>query len=296
MIRIRISRRGRGLLVRTPAKINLVLEVLRRRPDGYHDIDSVFQAIGLWDSMVVTPRREGTTIACRAPGVPTGPENTIWKAVEALRAASGRRDGVAVRLTKRIPSGGGLGGGSGNAAGVLLALDRLWGLRWPAARLGAVAARVGSDVPYFLRGGTARCRGRGERVKALPGIPGVPCLLVVPPFGLSTGEVYRRLKVSLTSPGPVVSLFLNRFRHEGRMPVGGIFPFNRLEAPAFDVEPRLRRLKDELARRGWSGIWMTGSGSTLVCPRASWAGLDADRVRLSRMVPRGVRVIRPDRA
>ena len=146
-----------------PAKLNLGLRILGRRPDGYHDIVSVLQTVDLCDRMVFTPAPPGETLVhCDNPDVPDGPENLVYRAVEILRRATGAGHGVRVDLNKRIPTGAGLGGGSSNAATALRALDRLWGLDLRPERLAALAAELGSDVPFFLTGGTAVVTGRGE--------------------------------------------------------------------------------------------------------------------------------------
>ena len=149
-----------------PAKLNLGLRILGRRPDGYQDIVSVLLTVDLCDRLVFTPAPPGETrVFCDNPDLPGGPENLVHRAVEILRRATGAGHGVRVDLNKRIPMGAGLGGGSSNAATALRALDRLWGLDLRPERLAALAAELGSDVPFFLTGGTAVVTGRGERIR-----------------------------------------------------------------------------------------------------------------------------------
>src|SRR5690606_25007264 len=148
-------------VVRSPAKLNWTLRVLGPRPDGFHELESLVSAVSLHDELSFSSRPEGAGITCDDPSVPTGSDNLITRAATALAQASGVSHGFTCRLTKRIPLGGGLGGGSSNAAATLRALNGFWGLNWPVERLMPVAASVGSDVAFFLHGGTAMMRGRG---------------------------------------------------------------------------------------------------------------------------------------
>ena len=176
-----------------PAKVNLVLEVRGRRPDGYHDLDTVLTTIDLADRVRLRPhpaldvRIEGRFASAVAPDGELAAE-----AARALAEAAGRDPAVAIELTKSIPVAAGLGGGSSDAAAVLRGLDRLWGLGWPVERLGEVAISVGSDVPFFLHGGTARCRGRGEVVEPLRDLRPLRLLLLLPPLPPQPGKTARR--------------------------------------------------------------------------------------------------------
>jgi 4-diphosphocytidyl-2-C-methyl-D-erythritol kinase len=193
---------------RAPAKLNLYLEILGRRADGFHELETLMVPIKLSDSLSLTPtlpQDEGQPgsiqlevretypgrSAERLPMVPTGRENLVVRALELLQARSGCRMGACVRLVKRIPAAAGLGGGSSDAAAALRLANSSWGLDWPIERLSEVAAEVGSDVPFFLSGGAAVCRGRGERVERVHGIRRLSFVVVKPPEDLSTAEVYR---------------------------------------------------------------------------------------------------------
>jgi len=179
------------------AKINLDLRVLGTRPDGFHNLKTVFQSLALFDNVTVTARRGPLTITCDEPDIPTDQRNLAWKAVSLLhRMSTGKnaapRD-VAIDLRKRVPTEAGLGGGSANAAMTLVALNRLWQLDLDMASLTRIAARLGADVPYFLVGGTALGLGRGDDVYPLADMPPVHVVILRPGFGVATAEAYQWL-------------------------------------------------------------------------------------------------------
>lgn len=185
---------GDAVHIDAPAKINLFLKVLRRRDDGYHELDTLFQAVDLCDE--VTVARAGAGVALRVEGADVGPErdNLAYRAAAAFLEAAGVGGGLEVLLTKRIPAGAGLGGGSSDAAAVLRAANAVLGGPLEAATLHALAAGLGSDVPFFLGPGTlARGTGRGEVLEMLPPLPELPVVLVLPPVHVSTAEAYGRL-------------------------------------------------------------------------------------------------------
>src|SRR3989304_4345473 len=170
MVRLRVLSKGSGrarrVVLSAAAKVNLALEVLGKRPDGYHEIATVMQTVDLSDRLGLGGAAAPELVST-APGVPTDETTLAWRAAAALREAAGVGRGVRITLDKRIPPAAGLGGGSTDAAGVLLGLNRLWRLGWPLARLGEVAVGLGMDVPFFLRGGAALATGRGEEVEPL---------------------------------------------------------------------------------------------------------------------------------
>jgi 4-diphosphocytidyl-2-C-methyl-D-erythritol kinase len=182
------------LTLNSYAKINLTLDVLSRRPDGYHNLASVMQTISLTDRLHVA-RKEGAgiTLHCRGDAAPEGPENLVWRAAEAALEAGRSREGVEITLEKQIPAQAGLGGGSSNAAAALLAVNLVLNLGLDAATLMRLAGRLGADVPFFLTGGTASVRGIGERVRALPDCPPLWLVVVKPPVGVSTAAAYSAL-------------------------------------------------------------------------------------------------------
>jgi 4-diphosphocytidyl-2-C-methyl-D-erythritol kinase len=189
------------------AKINLDLRILGLRGDGYHELATVFQTIALHDTVTVCRASGPMRLTCEQPGVPADERNLAWSAVQAAWTAAGRDGaptGLLLHLDKRIPAQAGLGGGSADAAVALVAANRLLGLGLSGPALHGVAARLGADVAFFLEGGTAEGRGRGELLRTLPDVPPARVLIAVPPFGVSTAEAYRwydEQGVSGSAPG-----------------------------------------------------------------------------------------------
>jgi 4-diphosphocytidyl-2-C-methyl-D-erythritol kinase len=250
-----------GVEVLAPAKLNLFLEILARRPDGYHEVESLMVAVDLYDALTVEPREAGDIVLeCDDPTLPTGGENLVVKAAERLKAATGCTKGAKITLNKVIPAQAGLAGGSSDAAATLAALDRVWGLELSADRLDAVAAEVGSDVAFFLHGPSAICRGRGEVVEATPLDRPLHFVLVAPKIGVSTADVYR----NVTPPerprpiGPVLDAL-----SEGGTATLGRTLFNRLQPVAETLRPELVRVRDALESLDppLDGSMMSGSGS-----------------------------------
>jgi 4-diphosphocytidyl-2-C-methyl-D-erythritol kinase len=251
-----------GVEALAPAKLNLFLEILGRRPDGYHEIETLMVAVNLHDRLTFADDPSGAvTLSCDDPALPTGGGNLVVKAAERLKAATGCPRGATIVLNKVVPAEAGLAGGSSDAAATLVALDRLWELKTPPETLDAVASEVGSDVPFFLRGPAAVCRGRGERVEALPLNRTLHFVLVCPPIGVSTADVYRNLTPPdrPKSVGPV----LDALAREGPAVLGRSL-FNRLQPTAEAIRPALGRVRDALAELVPShldGALMSGSGS-----------------------------------
>lgn len=259
--------------LRCPAKLNLFLEVLGRRPDGYHELATVMVPVGISDTLTV---REAKSFSLEVDGPPLPGTNTVEKA---FRAVAKRRKipGVRATLVKGVPAGSGMGGGSSDAAAMIEALDRLFDLGLDRHE---VAAEIGSDVNFFLERGPALCTGRGERVAPIPSGPELHAVVLWPGFSLSTAAVYARVRDFLTRPPRVVIDFLNSFGREGP---GGLerHLFNRLEAPAFALHPELSALRTRLAEKLPHGARMTGSGSALygLCASSAEARRLAKRIR-----------------
>jgi len=241
------------------AKINRDLRVLGRRADGFHELDTVFQTVDLTEEIqFFLEGEEGGGAAARVSltiegaELPADDTNLILRAAAALASHTGARRGARIHLSKKIPIGGGLGGGSSNAAATLRALDLLWNLKVPDADLQRIAASLGSDVPFFLVGGRARGRGRGDAVTGLPDGPEEWVLLVIPPFSLSTAEVYGRLRArALTGNASATKV-------SGRGPER-----NDLEQAAESLRGELRRIRSALAAAGARSARLSGSGSTV---------------------------------
>lgn len=233
------------------AKVNRSLVVLGKRPDGYHELDTVFQAVGLTDRLTFE-RSDLLTLHVDDPSIPSGPENLVLRAARALAEAVGFRPRAAITLEKRIPSGGGLGGGSSDAAVTLLGLSALWELDLSLDLLSRVGARLGSDVPFFLHGGTARGLGRGERIEPLADFPPQAVVLVMPPFPVSTPAVFGRLEVRAWDG-----------LGGGAFEAGDDPDRNDLEPAAEALFPALRDVRDALGRAGAARARLSGSGSTV---------------------------------
>lgn len=261
---------GRGrveLRVRAPAKVNLYLEVKGGRPDGYHEISSVMQAVSLFDEMTLAlADAGGIALSCSHPALPTDERNLVTRAALLLRRRYGVTQGASISLLKRVPLGGGLGGGSSDAAIALLALSQLWGLNARLRELAELAAELGSDVPYFLWGGTALCEGRGERVSPLPSQP-MDYVLVMPPWSVSTPEVYAALPTGLTERA-MGSKNVMRALAGGDVDLLGTSLRNDLQESALSLHEGLREvwsvLKESREVCHARGLLLSGSGSSFL--------------------------------
>lgn len=268
-----------SLTLHSCAKINLFLEVLGKRPDGYHEIETVMQKVSLHDTLTFTRIPEGIEVECDNPEIPCDPSNIVWKAVALMEHNFPGHFGIRITIKKRIPIGGGMGGGSSNAAVTLKALNKLWSLGLKPAQLEGLGAQLGSDVPFFIRGKTAICRGRGEIVQPIRLKRKYWYVLVLPGFPLATKDVYANLQASLTTSVKRVKL-LNGAKCGHRPRQGTFVPFNRLEQPAFRLHPVLRRLKKTLEKTCSGGALLSGSGSSLfgICVSRKEANLAKTQV------------------
>jgi 4-diphosphocytidyl-2-C-methyl-D-erythritol kinase len=253
---------GQALVVAAPAKLNLFLEVRGKRPDGYHEIESLLVAVDLFDTLEVRPGPGGAiTLECDPPTLPTGRDNLVVKAAHVLRDRVGRPElGAAIRLQKRIPTQAGLGGGSADAAVTLLALNQIWKLALTREALTGMAADLGSDVAFFLTPPAGWCTGRGEVVTPEPVGRVLDFVLVCPPVGLATAEVYRRLAVPAA---PVSGDAVRAAVRAGDPVAAGRALFNRLEEPAFALAPEVEHVRRRLESLGPCGASMSGSGSAV---------------------------------
>lgn len=274
---------------RPHAKINLGLEVLGVRPDGFHDVRTVLQTVALCDTLEVHPAPSEVTLRCSDPALPAGEGNLVVKAARLLQAEFGIRAGARLELAKRIPSQAGLGGGSSDAAVALLALARLWKVDVDQDRLTELAARLGSDVPFFLVGGTALGVGRGEEVYPLPDAPGAHLVLAWGPSGMPTAEAYRLVDEKLTAPRgahtirPILRGVVGRKLSEKSF-------FNRFEeAAALSAHAgEARAVREALSAAGATRALLCGSG-------AAWAGFfptrEAARAGCSEVARRGLSAV-----
>ncbi len=258
----RRSRRARSLTLQTSAKVNLVLEILGKRADGYHELSTVLQAVDLFDRLVL---EEDDSLALRTsdPALPTDEANLVIKAAQRLMKAAGVSRGARITLEKRIPVAAGLGGGSSDAAATLWGLNRLWGLRWSGGRLAELAAEVGMDVPFFLVGGRALATGRGEKLEPLHASPALSLVLVKPGLALSTGEVYGRVPPGMRDDGRRTQRLLRALASRDSSPVASSL-YNALEAVVEPAYSEIGRIKGALMSAGALGTVMSGSGPTVI--------------------------------
>ena len=266
-----ITRKGSLIEILCPAKLNLYLEIRGKRADGYHEIETIMQTISVYDRLVIEPAASGTEIRCSDPEIPCGNENTVWKAVDQVRRATGAAGGVKIFVEKAIPAGGGLAGGSSDAAGAIAGLNELWQLGLSKSSMEEIGAAAGSDVPFFFTAGAAICRGRGEKVTPLA-VNQRPLQFVVvfPGFGISTKEIYQRLKLDLTEQQDTGRIFeLAKCLASGQAADLGREFFNRLEQTALEARPDLDKVKRSMVREGLLGVTMSGSGSSFfgLCER-----------------------------
>ena len=251
----------------SPCKVNLLLNILGKRPDGFHELETVMHPINLFDRL--TFRRAGSSVqlTCSDPTLPVDRTNLVHRAATAFCEAAGIKDGIAIDLEKHIPMAAGLGGGSGNAATTLLGLNELFGHPLPSRRLHDLAASIGSDVPFFLQSKPAIATGRGERIQALDffrALKGAAFLLIHPGFGVATAWAYQNLarfpEALNGRPGRAENLvrLLNTF--DVKTAVGEFY--NSLEAPVLEKYPLLEIYQQFLGEHGAVVALMSGSGST----------------------------------
>ncbi len=253
------------LEIKSHAKINLYLDVLNKRRDGFTNIETIFQTVSLADTLLLEPRPETVTMECTMPGVPTDESNLVIRAARLLQQETGCRAGVHMRLEKRIPMAAGLAGGSGNGAAALAGLNELWDLELSMPRLERLAARLGSDVPYCLHGGTVAATGRGERMKQLDPIPETWFVLLHPDLHVSTRDVYTSPDLARSAERPFAGSTPTFRRAIEAVTEGGLADalFNRMETAAFPMHPELADWKQQLLDCGCSAAIMSGSGPTV---------------------------------
>lgn len=247
--------------IKAPAKLNLFLEVVRRRPDGYHDIETVMHAVDLCDEVTITKAERGIEFTCT--GLDAGPDrdNLALLAAEAFARVVPGAAGARIGLVKKIPPGAGLGGGSSDAAAVLAGLNELNDRPLTRKVLADLGGTMGADIPFFFTGGTALCTGKGDRIE--PVLSKVPYtfMLVYPGFPSLTGPVYQNLKLDLTKGKKDINVILDILRTHV---VKGIHEvsFNRLQQAAFETTPKLEMVWRTLKDRGYGEFHLTGSGSS----------------------------------
>jgi 4-diphosphocytidyl-2-C-methyl-D-erythritol kinase len=277
---------------RAPAKLNLYLDIGERRSDGFHELETLIVPIRIWDSLTLTATRPPVhgeagpiDLTVRSGGlasgasqvdtVPTGKHNLVYRALELLQQRSGGRCGARVMLVKRIPPAAGLGGGSSDAASALRLANHAWQLNLPTSRLAELAAELGSDVPFFLSSGAAICRGRGERVERLPSQARLHVVVVRPPVGLRTSDVYRAYD-SLNGKKDAARYALREIAGalaQGRWGDLRRWMHNGLQAAAASLTPWVAQISALFDRLDFVAHQLSGSGSAYfgICRHASHA-------------------------
>jgi 4-diphosphocytidyl-2-C-methyl-D-erythritol kinase len=284
-----IERFADDVVVWAPAKVNLHLEILGKRPDGYHELETLMLAVSLRDTLVFQDDPGGQLhLSCTQPGLSTGPDNLVLRAATLLREATGCSRGAQISLVKRIPMAAGLAGGSTDAAATLAGLNRLWELGVAEEGLVELSARLGSDVAFFFHTPAAWCTGRGEVVTPAPCRQCLWIVLVSPPFGLATADIYREVSVpSRPQAGDAIRQALAA----GDVEAVGRCLHNCLQEPAERVRPEVADYQRGLEALGPAGVRMSGSGSSLfaICRNRSEAQGIVQRFRQDadkRLAPR----------
>jgi len=251
----------------SPAKVNLLLNILGPRPDGFHELETVLHPVGVADRLTFSRGGSGLELTCSHPRLPTDGRNLVHRAATAFLEAAGLREAVRIHLEKHLPLAAGLGGGSSNAAATLLGLNELFGHPLPCPRLRELAAGLGSDVPFFLQDRPALATGRGEIIQPLdffPALRGKAWLLVHPGFGIATAWAYRQLarfpEALRGQPGRARHLVT--LLQTGDARTAGAAFYNALEAPALEKFPVLALYQEFLRAHGALAARMSGSGST----------------------------------
>ncbi len=252
---------------KSPCKVNLLLNILGRRPDGFHELETVMQPVNLCDELQFERTGSGVQLTCNEKNLPTDSKNLVYRAAAKFLEVAKLSDGVRIHLEKKIPMAAGLGGGSGNAATTLLALNDLFGQPLKLAVLDEIAAALGSDVPFFLYNRPALAVGRGEKVSSLenfPALAGRAFFLIHPGFGIATPWAYQTLAkfpAALNGePGRARRLIAKL--QAGDLRAAGAEFYNSLEAPALDKYPVLGLYQEFLRAEGALAALMSGSGST----------------------------------
>src|SRR6266436_4108333 len=247
----------------SPCKINLLLNILGRRADGFHELETVIQPIALYDLLSFKQVGQGLELTCSNPNLPTDSRNLVHRAATAFLEAANITDGVQIHLEKRLPLAAGLGGGSGNAATTLLAVNELFGGPLTSEQLHAIAAGLGSDIPFFLQTKPALATERGERIQPLdffPALRGAWFLLIYPGFGIATAWAYQQLArfPSALNGTPGRAQKLTALLQTGDLSAAAAEFYNSLEAPALEKFPLLAIYQEFLRAHGAAAALMSG--------------------------------------
>ena len=270
--------------LKAPAKVNLFLEILGKRDDGYHEIETIMQEIDLADSLQFEETQEGVTLECNDKNIPANQDNLVCKAANLILEECGIKKGVLINLEKNIPVGAGLGGGSSDAATTLKALNSLWKVGLNNEELMGFAAKLGSDIPFFINGKTALCRGRGELITPVEVRNRMDYIILFPRVHISTETIYKNLKIDLTKKRKDVSFFLDALKYSEAASISKLL-FNRLEEIIFATYPDLLQVKSTLESFDFCGLSISGSGSAFfgLCNDRHQAEVIKSKIELSGM-------------
>ena len=254
---------------KAPAKVNLFLEVIGKRPDGYHQISSIAAPVTLYDELTFE-KADRIELTCDNQDIPSDDSNLVVKAAKLLQDKCSVSTGARISLRKKIPAGAGLGGGSSDAAAAILALNEMWELGLAFEEMVSIAADTGSDVALFLCGGVVHMQGRGERVSPVENrLREFRLVLAVPPFGVSTAEVYSRVRVPDAQHRKSASGMIEGFAG-GNWELVARNTYNRLQQAAYETEPQLEELCESIAGVTQLPVRMTGSGSAFfICCKSA---------------------------
>ncbi len=255
--------KGKELILRAAAKINLYLNVLRECKNGYHEIESIMQSVGLYDRIILRRGKEGIKVFSNRFGVPQGEKNICYQSADLFFHKTGIKEGIRLEIQKFIPLRAGLGGGSADAAATLWGMNKLFGTKISLSELLKWAEELGADVPFCLRGGTSLIKGKGEVLTPLPPIKKGWLILLYPHVPISTSWVYKKVSsLKLQKKRLNIDLFIKLAKEKG---LTGIRPFlyNKLEEIVLKEFPSIKMVKNELLKVGVKTPLMTGSGSTI---------------------------------
>lgn len=248
---------------KAPAKINLLLDVLRKREDGYHEVEMIMTMVDLADRLEMEPLSRDTIIISSQVGyIPLDEKNLAFQAARLIKERYNVRQGVYIHLDKKIPVAAGLAGGSSDAAATLRGLNRLWGLNIPEQELCQLGAELGSDVPFCVTGGTAIARGRGEQLEPIHQPPQCWVVLAKPPINVSTADVYGKFRVEHINQHPSIAA-MNAALASGSFAQMCAQLGNVLESVTLNMYPEVLQLKESMIKLGADGVLMSGSGPTV---------------------------------
>ncbi len=261
---------------KAPAKINLVLDVLRKRDDGFHEVEMIMTMVDLADRLEMEELpRDQIVLSSQAGFIPLDEKNLAFQAARLIKERYGVKRGVYIHLDKQIPVAAGLAGGSSDAAAALKGLNRLWNLQLPAEELETLGAELGSDVPFCIRGGTAVARGRGERLETVSTPPQCWVILAKPPINVSTADVYGKFRVNDVKQHPSVPRMLDALARQSFQDMCAALG-NVLENVTLQRYPEVRQIKECMIKSGADGVLMSGSGPTVF-------GLVSKEVKVARV-------------